>query len=337
MFGGLDVGYFKTAASYADREAWLLSVSGPVDRAMLDVEIARGARDGVVLTYRKGGGEERTVAVGERALQSWSQARRGDQRWYTTDLYRDLVAGALSEATAKVHATIDLVAGVPIAAFRSRDDALARDAIEGTWHVRRADRSTHQTLEVKVLRVVPQPFGAAIGQVLTGDGKLADEALARARFGVIDVGGHDAQFLTVEGLRDIGLWTISHPRGGWNVVQMIHSAIQSEVPDLRITDHALAAALADGRGIPYYDGTFDLSPVAEPIIRQYAEEIVGQATSLWDTGADLRRIFLCGGGQHFVEPWVKAAFRHAVTVPDPAWANVRGYAAYAAYLERAPG
>jgi hypothetical protein len=76
----------------------------------------------------------------------------------------------------------------------------------------------------------------------------------------------------------------------------------------------------------------DLGPTVEAALEPMAEQVIAQATQLWNGGASLGAILVSGGGALLLGPYIKRHFRHARVVSDPVFANALGYWRFAQRL-----
>jgi plasmid segregation protein ParM len=333
MFVGVDVGYNKTAACFPGNPGgaghglrMFASVTGSAERRMFD---GIGINDdGGFLIERAG----RRVAIGQRAVVgSRSIAVREDAAWYRSDVYMDLFAAALSTATARVFQRVRAVVGLPVAVFQGGgavDDVRRR--LEGRHKIRRADRSAHQVFDVKISRVLPQPFGGALAQVLNSAGRIVDAELASSRFGVLDIGGATTQAMTIDHMRDTPDKS-SIASGGWGVVGAVRDWLAVEAPGLDLRDHEIVEGIARG-WVPYFDGRVDLGPALRGILADFGDQVMGLASRVFKDGARLSRILVFGGGAKLIGDRLQAEFRHAVLVEDPQLANAIGFYRFAVHV-----
>jgi hypothetical protein len=78
----------------------------------------------------------------------------------------------------------------------------------------------------------------------------------------------------------------------------------------------------------------DLGLVVDAALEPMADQVIAQATQLWNSGAGLDAILVSGGGALLLGPYIKRHFRHARVVGDAVFANALGYWRFAQRLER---
>jgi hypothetical protein len=142
--------------------------------------------------------------------------------------------------------------------------------------------------------------------------------------GVIDIGGKTTNLLSVDRLAEIGRETESVSVGAWDVVRAVRSYLAHRCPNLELRDHQIVEAIVS-RQLRYYGQQVDLKPVVDAALEPMANQVIAQATQLWNGGAGLDAILVAGGGALLLGPFVKAHFRHARIVTDPVFANAEGY------------
>ena len=167
------------------------------------------------------------------------------------------------------------------------------------------------------------PMASKQQQVAAGQGRQA-EADARTPVGVIDIGGKTTNLLSVDRLAEIGRETESVSIGAWDVVRAVRSFLADRCPNLELRDHQVVEAIVS-RQVRYYGESVDLSLVVDAALEPMANQVIAQATQLWNGGAGLDAILVAGGGALLLGPFLKAHFRHARIVSEPVFANAEGY------------
>jgi hypothetical protein len=65
-----------------------------------------------------------------------------------------------------------------------------------------------------------------------------------------------------------------------------------------------------------------------------AEQVLAEASRLWNGGATLDAILVSGGGALLMGPYITHHFRHARVVDDPIFANALGFWRFAERMAR---
>jgi plasmid segregation protein ParM len=264
---------------------------------------------------------DRTL-VGEGAMtQSRFVNRREDRAWIESTEYYHLFLAALTELTTATVADLLLVTGLPVAFYS--DKAMLRDRLVGVHKVAREGRHA-QNFKVSECRVIPQPFGALLAAALDDRGRIADHDLATGTVGVIDIGGKTTNLLSVARLAEIGRETESVSIGAWDVVRAVRSFLADRCPNLELRDHQVVEAIVS-RQVRYYGQQVELNQVVDAALEPMANQVIAQATQLWNGGAGLDAILVSGGGALLLGSFLKAHFPHARIVNDPVFANAEGY------------
>ena len=310
---GLDIGYSST------------KVVGPDGRRILIPSAVGTPETG---RFSLNGSDTITMiepthrAVGDAAiLQSRFLQRREDRNWIESDEWYTIFLAALSEMTTATRANIRLVTGLPIAFYADR--ATIKDRLIGPHRMKRENRHA-QVLTVAQCHVIPQPFGSLLAETLDDRGYIANKSLALGSIGVIDSGAKTTNLLSVRKLAEIGRETASVNVGAWDAVRALRDWLSNRYPGLEdLRDHQLAGAIRT-RHIQYYGDSIDLT-IVDHIITPLAEQIITEATRLWNGGATLDVILLTGGGALLLGDRIAAHFPHTVSCQDPVFANALGY------------
>jgi plasmid segregation protein ParM len=313
---GIDIGYSSVkAVGGPDRLVTFPSVVGTPDRARFAVNGA----DGQIILDLPGDG---TWLVGEGAVaQSRFVDRREDRGWIGSDAYRRLIIAGFTELTTATSCDLLVVTGLPVA-FYSDKDAL-RERFLGQHRVIREGRRA-QLFRVTECRVIPQPFGALLAEALNNQGKIVNQNLAAGAVGVIDIGGKTTNLLSVNRLAEIGRETASVNVGAWDAARAVRTYLADNCPNLELRDHQMIRAIIE-RHVRYYGAPIDLTDVIDATLEPMADQVIAQATQLWNGAAGLDAILVAGGGALLLGPYLGRAFPHVRVVDNPVFANALGY------------
>jgi PRTRC genetic system protein D len=310
---GIDLGYSAVKLAAGQRRVTFPSVVGTPELGRFSLG---GQEQNIVLTTPA------HVLVGEGAMtQSRFVNRREDRAWIESDEYYHLFLAALTELSTATVVELLLVTGLPVAFYG--DKAVLRERLMGVHKITRESRHA-QTFKVSDCRVIPQPFGALLAAALDDRGRIDNHDLATGSVGVIDVGGKTTNLLSVKRLAEIGRETESVSVGAWDVVRAVRAFLADRCPNLELRDHQVIEAIVS-RQVRYYGQPVDLGPVIDDALEPMANQVIAQATQLWNGGAALDAILVAGGGALLLGARLKAHFRHAQVVADPVFANAEGY------------
>ncbi len=311
---GLDVGYSAVKGVSGQRRVTFPSVVGTPDRARFSLN---SQEDNIILTMPD------HVLVGQGAVeQSRFVHRREDRRWIESDGYYHLMLAAFTDLTTATVAELRVVTGLPVAFYDGDRRALC-DRFLCEHRAGREGRRA-QLFRVTDCRVIPQPFGVLLALALNDRGCIVDNTLATGAVGVVDVGGKTTNLLSVHRMAEIGRETSSVNVGAWDVVRAVRNYLADHCPDLELRDHQLVEAIT-GRQVRYYGKPVDLSGVVETALEPLADQVIAQATQLWNGGAALDAILISGGGALLLGPRIRDHFPHARVVSEPVYANALGY------------
>lgn len=320
---GLDLGYSAVkAVAGPTKRVYFPSVVGTPERARFSFTESGG---GIVLTLPD------HVLVGDEAvIQSRFLKRREDRSWIKSDDYYSLFLAALTELTTATVIELRIVTGLPVAFYG--DKTTLRDLLLGEHRPQRLDRHA-QVFKVVECRVIPQPFGCLLAEALDDRGGVVNHVYMTGTCGVIDCGGRTTNLLSVSRLSEVVRESASVNVGAWDAVRAVEPWLNTHCPDLELRDHQIVDALI-AREVKYYGKPVDLTEAVDAALEPMAEQVIAEATQLWNGGAALDAILVSGGGALLLAPYIQAHFPHARVVGDPVFANAIGYWRFAQHLGR---
>ena len=328
MIIGIDVGYSHTKLAVNSHTSIFPSVVGSPETAAFS--LSTGTR--IALETNQG-----IVQVGQSVLdQSRFVSRPEDRGWITSDEYRWLFLAALTESTTTFYASdVMVVTGLPIAYYREDKETL-RKVMLGEHRIKREGRRLH-TFMVNEVRVIPQPFGALSSAAFGPDGEVADADMLQRPVGILDVGGHTTNLLSMYKGQSVDRSTGSVNMGAWDIVRSVKEYLSTRTPGLAPDDYEVIEAIK-ARRILYFGEYIDLSDTVEESLGHFRRQVLAEASHLWNHGADLYAILVTGGGAHLIGDDLLSHFSdHARVrvVDDPVLANAVGYVRFGRYLEKA--
>ena len=313
---GLDIGYGFTKAVSGGREMVFPSVVGPAVKIRYHNDLMR---DGGGYTYHVAGAD---WFVGDFAkLQSpWTTSPRARERTGT-----EAIEVLFCTAFHRLGMTgeVKLVSGLPVEWYEDRGDLEAQ--LRG-MHVFGVNGETYR-VNVVEMAIVPQPFGSFFSAVLDGKGRLVNEALARGRVAILDIGMHTSDFALADGLRYIEKGSGSIPVAMARAYELIARELQTR-HRLTMDAHDVDTALRNGQAVSVYGEQHDISDLAQPALKAVSEEVLGKAMTLWGDGRDIQRVLVTGGGAYALGKYVKARYPHPVVTQQPTLCNARGFWLY---------
>lgn len=316
---GMDIGYSAVKAVAGERRVTFPSAVGTPDKARFSLN---GSTSIVLVSPNH-------VQVGAGAIsQSRFLHRREDRRWIESDEWYALFLAALTELTTAKRAELRIVTGLPVAFYGDR--AAVRDRLLGNHRAQRESRNA-QSLQVVETKVIPQPFGALLAATLDSRGRIADHDLATGAVGILDVGGKTTNLLSVNRLSEIGRETASVNVGAWDAVRAVRGWLSEHCPDLELRDHQIIEAII-ARQVRYYGEPVNLTAAVEDVLEPLAEQVLAEATQLWNGAAMLDAVLVSGGGALLLGPYIQQHFRHARVIEEPVFANALGFWQFAQRL-----
>ena len=165
-------------------------------------------------------------------------------------------------------------------------------------------------------RVIPRPWGSLLSLALDNHDRIVDNGLTTGVVGVIDVSGKITNLLSVNRLSEVSLETSSVSVDAWSVARAVRAYTADHHPDLELRDHQLLDAIKNGK-VRYFEQPVDLREVIDLALAPLAEQVIAEATQLWNGAAGLDVILVSGGGDLLLGPSIKSHFRHTRIVSEP--------------------
>lgn len=236
-----------------------------------------------------------------------------------------LLAGRVASGDV-VH--VDVVTGLPVDHMRGA--GRLKEALLGQ-HFIESDLGRF-IVNVRVVRVMPQPYGVIYSQMLTAAGGIKPEYVFK-RSGVLDAGTYtldgtldeDGEYIeTGSGSVEAGLFAAQKAASEW------YEGEFGEKPSYKSVELLLRTGKIRvfGKDI---DKSGDVNRWLDPT-RNAAQNL---ASNLWGSGASLDILWLAGGGGSVVEAPIRAAgFKHAVLCANAQLAIARGYLQYGLFEQQ---
>ena len=330
---GVDVGFGYTKSYDGDRSFIFKSIIG--DAA--EIQFQSGFSEGGILENLHVTVEDKDYYVGDLA------EKQSNVRDFTLD------QNALVENNAKILALTSLaffsgpasrehnvVTGLPIRFFkqyRSRYVSMLEGKHRILLHNR--DEIQEKILDIKKVRVLPQPFGAVFNLLMNNHGRIVDRDVARQKFGIIDIGFRTTDYTITDRLRYIERGSRTTDTGISKAFSMINRKIM-EQSGVNVELYRLFEPVKKGR-IRIRGKEFSLAELREEVMKQLATAIVSDMERLWVEDWDLEFILLTGGGAQdlgpILEKMLEGQTRLISTEADLRMANVVGYLKYAKYID----
>lgn len=301
--GAVNGGYSHFKWRYKGRRGIFPSVRGPA-REM--IQVGENTRvDGIWLRD----GEEREWYVGDLALQHSGRvvSRPEGREWVTTPAYLMYWMAAFSEMSAACRPVeLKVVTGLPIDYYRDQR-ALLNQRIMGEHQFWRGGRG-RQTFMVKEMAILPELMGSLFCCTIDAKGREYDNVASLGHVGIVDVGGHNVNFMGVDKMvpqRDESRTTDA---GCWQAVHLVREAIDRQYPGLNLHDHFVAEAMIR-REVKWRRKVYDIGGIVDAAIIPLAESMNGVISQLWNGASLFDFILLGGGGALLTELYVREQFK----------------------------
>lgn len=314
---GLDIGYsnLKLVTVNGGSSQHLCRPAGAAPVERLPEQLHGGGHD----IFVKVDGDTYAAGVAQTGIQQWQRSL--DDDYAASPVYRALFHAALALAGNRV---IDvLVTGLPVSHYTrapERKTSLAT-SLRGTHVI-----NDHLSVEVRQVRVVPQPVGAFFAML---DDIDDPDMLEGSRVLVVDPGFFSFDWVVIEDARmhdrASGTSTLATSAILEAAAERIHAAHRR-----RVSIDRLEQAVRNDAEQVHIGGT----PIElEPLLAEAADEVVPDAVaallqSLRKEHGDIDLVFLAGGGARFYQQVLGERFAGTPVrmASDPVMANAIGFA-----------
>lgn len=314
---GIDLGYYQVKTYDGNKKNSFVSVVGSPDVSRIQA-LASDTDKVIEVNGSK-------YLVGQSAVdKSRMRHRREDRDWIDSEEYRVLFYRALAGFPAGKY---QVVTGLPNDFYS--DAPRLKEALSGVQEFVFNGMPVRYEIEASVIM---QPFGALACMAFDDFGNVSDQSFFELT-GVIDIGGKTTNILTASNFADISAQTMSKNIGGWDIIRAVRAKMQEAFPKSNLSDHQIAEAIISGEFYEFGKAV-NISDLLDDVLPMMAEDVIGKASSLWGSGANLRRVLVTGGGAQMLSRYIEKAFPHTVVVADPVFANAVGYFRYGKAVSR---
>jgi len=331
---GVDVGFGYTKAYNGERSIIFKSILG--DAA--DIQFQSGFSEGGLLENLHVTVDGRDYYVGDMAeKQSNVREFTLDQNTLLTNFAKVMALTATACFTGAASREISLVTGLPIRYFKQQRARYVQ-MLEGVHNVTlhtREDEFQEKSLDIRRVRVLPQPFGSVFNLLMNDHGRIVDRDVARQKFGVIDIGFRTTDYTLTDRLRYIERGSRTTDTGISKAFALISRKILEQT-GVSVELFRLFDPVRKGQ-IRIRGKEMSLVDLREQVLRQLATAIVSDMERLWAEDWDLEFILLAGGGSAdlapLLEELIEGRCRMVSTETDQRLGNVIGYLKYAKYID----
>lgn len=246
------------------------------------------------------------------------------------------VAGLFYRNNSTINVPINVVSGLPIGYFKHNHERF-NEILTGhhrvTYHSHNGNKATRE-IYINKVRMLPQPLGSILNELMDPDGRIINEELAIQKVGVVDIGFRTTDFTILDHLRYIDRGSRTIDTGiskGFSVI----SGKLREKCGVSVELFRLYKAAEEG-SIKMRGHGFSFEKIRDQVYSQLAANIANELDRLWADDWDIDTIILSGGGcrelAKYLQPLIAGNIRPLDLNSDPRLNNVQGYAKYGRYI-----
>lgn len=330
---GVDVGFGYTKAFDGERSVIFKSITGDAT----DIQFQSGFSEGGELENLHVEINGKQSYVGDMAeKQSSVREFTLEQNTLLENSAKVLALTAISMFCNKSNREFSLVTGLPIRYFKQYRSRF-QEMLEGGHTIKffGPGGPEERNIEIRKVRVLPQPFGSVFNLMMNNHGRIVDKDVARQKFGVIDIGFRTTDYTITDRLRYIERGSRTTDTGISKAFSLISRKIQ-EQSGVNVELYRLFDPVKNG-SIRIRGKEFGLAELRDEVMRQLATAIISDMERLWVEDWDLEFILLSGGGSAdlapILEKIIEGTTRVVSTETDMRLTNVIGYLKYAKYID----
>lgn len=324
IIAGLDIGYGYTKLDDGKKTIAFPSIIGnPVKLRYRGNLITNGAGRPTAADIRLRT-PDGVRFVGQLAAEqsdvTWSPQNR--KRTEDEDIIT-LMLAAFSEAG--LTGQVKLVTGLPVRWYSDKEKLI--DRLRGTHLLHREGRKK-ETVVIKDVIVLPQPFGTIYDQILTNNATVnkGKQKLLNLTLGAIDIGMHTTDYVWCDRMNYIESRSSSTEAGMSTVYKLVSRSVEDRL-GLHLTMHQADQAVRAGY-VSVAGERRKLAPVIEPALQMVSRQILSALSDPWGDGNELDLIFGSGGGASQIGPYVAGRYGQTTIIDDSQVANARGFRKY---------
>jgi plasmid segregation protein ParM len=333
---GIDVGFGFTKATDGQESVVFKSIHGDAT----EIQFWFDFQERSLTEYFHVTLDGKSFFIGDLAeQQSDAVAFTLDQERMVADfakLFALTVAGLFTQSDQATEVPVSIVSGLPVGFFKQYHDRF-RDALLGrhtiTYHSPDGGRVA-KTIQVERVKLLPQPMGSLLNQLMNDDGTIADKELAQQKIGIVDIGFRTTDYTVIDRLRYVERSSRTMDTGISKAYTVIASRLR-ENSGVNVELYRLYRAVQKGT-IKMRGQGFNFAKIRDQIYTQLASTVAGDLDRIWSGDWDMDTIFLTGGGCSelgaHLKPLITGNVRATPVQNDPRLANVMGYHKYGRYL-----
>lgn len=330
---GLDIGFGFTKATNGHETRIFKSVFGEATDLQFRDNLLKDSTPEEHLHIEVDGNGYFVGELAER--QSKNRSFTLDQQEFVTGFTKVLALTALATMV-EPEDPIKLVAGLPISQYQKFKDQLA-SALTGDHKVAMIDRSGERhdnVVSISEVRVVPQPFGSLLTQMLGDRGEVVNPRFLTEKIGIVDVGFRTTDYMIADRTRFSQRGSGTAEAGISSAFSVVSEKLKEE-SEINVELYRLFEAV--DRGFIRIRGKkFDLSKLSEGAFGHLATAIANEANRIWADDWDMDAILLTGGGGavlgSHLKPIVVGKVIPVEAGQDSRLSNVEGFCKYGKHL-----
>ncbi len=330
---GLDIGFGFTKATNGHETRVFKSVFGEATDLQFRDNLLRESTPEEHLHIEVDGSGYFVGELAER--QSKNRSFTLDQQEFVSGFTKVLALTSLATMV-EPEDPIKLVAGLPISQYQKYRDQVA-SLLVGDHNVTLIDRAGNRNdnvVSIAEVKVVPQPFGSLLNQMLGDRGEVVNPRFMAEKIGIVDVGFRTTDYMIADRTRFSQRGSGTAEAGISSAFSVISEKLKEE-SEVSIELYRLFEAVERGF-IRIRGKKFDLSKIAEGAFGHLATAIANEANRVWADDWDMDAILLTGGGGAVLGSHLKPIIVGKV-IPvevgqDSRVSNVEGFCKYGKHL-----
>ncbi len=333
---GIDIGFGFTKATNGKETIIFKSIFGDASEIQFWADFGEGSPTDHIHVAIDG----KSYFVGDLAEQQSSVLNFTlDQERLISDYVRILaltVTGLFFNNNTPINVPINVVSGLPIGYFKQNHERF-NEILTGhhsiTYHSHNGEKSTRE-IYINKVRMLPQPLGSILNNLMDADGKIVDEDLASQKVGVVDIGFRTTDFTVLDHLRYIDRGSRTIDTGISKGFSVISNKLREKC-GVGVELYRLYKAAQEG-SIKMRGHGFSFEKIRDQVYSQLAATIANDLDRLWADDWDIDSIILTGGGcrelAKYLQPLITGNVMPVDLNADARLNNVLGYAKYGKYI-----
>jgi plasmid segregation protein ParM len=264
---------------------------------------------------------------------------------------RVLVQHALQQA-GLAGRSVDMVTGLPIAAFYRRDgqqrcqaiqkkrDSLRVpvEAVRGQYAGQTASGSNPRKASIAYHEVIPEALAAWYDHVIVmgDDGVTLEENRVNAPIAIVDIGGRTTDFVVVQDQGIVHRSSGSLGRGMLDVYAKVREAIEQQFDLGELGEQTISRAVETLK-LRLHGKDHDVSTLVSAATRELVEQLYSETRRKLGLGAELDEVVFVGGGSEALRDDIANWFPNQLIAEHAAFANARGMLKYLQFVCEIPG